>query len=293
MTAAIVAGLYRHPIKGCRAVSVDVVDVTATGIAGDREQAIIDEEGHPLDQVRHPRLARIGVEILDDDHLRLSHPAAAPLVQRRAADGERVEVVATLDTASAIDQGPDAARWLSAVLQQPVRLVHVAEPWTRSLPLDQFALIDGRSFDRFASVAPILLNNQASLDDLNTRLDEPISMDRFRMNVVIDGLAAYEEDALTLLRGGQVVLERMTACERCVVITTDQRTGKRPSGQVLEVLRDYRYKAEDRYTNGLVFGAYMAVRHPGTLRVGEGLEVERDPDFVSLVSPPGGSSASG
>lgn len=54
----------------------------------------------------------------------------------------------------------------------------------------------------FTAASPIPLANQASLDDLNRRVETPVPMDRFRMNVVVDGLDAFEEDDLDSLSVG-------------------------------------------------------------------------------------------
>ncbi|MGI9601580.1 MAG: MOSC domain-containing protein [Acidimicrobiales bacterium] len=289
---AIVTGLFRYPVKGLRAVAVDAAEVTPTGLRGDREFAIVGDEGTPLDQVKWPKLARIGVDPVGDDQLVFTHPDRAPFTHRPALEGAALEVGVTLDRVTTVDQGDEAAEWFSGVLGTSARLVRVGDPWVRSVPLEQFALVDGRPADRFTSVAPLLVNNQASLDDLNTRLDVPVPMNRFRMNVVVSGLPAYAEDTISTLRGQAVVLDHVTACERCAIITTDQHTGQRPSKDVIRVLNDYRKKATDRYTNGLLFGSYMAVSTGGTLRVGERLEVHQsDPPAEPLVLAPRGLDA--
>ena len=72
--------------------------------------------------------------------------------------------------------------------------------------------------DRFVDVAPALVTNEASLTDLNSRLETPIPPDRFGPNMVIDGLEPYEEDRVVSLEGPGWRMERLTACERCAVL---------------------------------------------------------------------------
>jgi hypothetical protein len=133
-------------------------------------------------------------------------------------------------------------------------------------------LLHDQPKQRFFAASPVSLANAASLDDLNARLEAPVPMDRFRVNVVIDGLAPFEEDALVSLGNDDVKLLQVTPAERCVIITTDQKTGARPKSDLMKVLAGYRRKPkEERFGSGLIFGSYMTVARGGTLRVGDRL----------------------
>ena len=65
---------------------------------------------------------------------------------------------------------------------------------------------------------------------------------------------------------------RATYCERCAVTCTDQETGER-AREPLATLRSYRHR-ENGFAGGVLFGAYMAVRGEGTLRLGDTLTVQ-------------------
>ena len=119
-------------------------------------------------------------------------------------------------------------------------------------------------------VAPVLVNNQASLDDFNARTEQPVPMDRFRANVVVSGaLAPYQEDELERLESDSVELLFVTVCERCVMTTTDQTTGERPTKEPLRTLTTYRKREDGKYASGVVFGVYMTVAREGMLNVGD------------------------
>ena len=47
----------------------------------------------------------------------------------------------------------------------------------------------------FADFAPVLVASEASLDDLNSRLDNPVSICNFRANIIVSGstLKPFEE----------------------------------------------------------------------------------------------------
>jgi uncharacterized protein YcbX len=92
------------------------------------------------------------------------------------------------------------------------------------------------------------------------------------MNVVVDGLEPFEEDDISSLANDEVELLNVTPAERCVIITTDQRTGDRPPNNLMQVLGEYRAKPkQERFGSGLKFGNYMTVGREGTLRVGDRL----------------------
>ena len=107
------------------------------------------------------------------------------------------------------------------------------------------------ALNRFTDGFPWLLISQASLDDLNSRLPTPLPMNRFRPNIVIDGVPAYAEDSVDEFRMDGVTLTPVKACTRCAIPTTDQMTGERESDEPLRTLREYRFSRE---LKGVIFG---------------------------------------
>src|SRR5262245_41910689 len=101
----------------------------------------------------------------------------------------------------------------------------------------------------FADGYPLLLIAEESLADLNTRLAEPLPMNRFRPNVVIRGAAEpYAEDGWSRVAIGEVECSLVKACARCVTTTTDQTTAER-GAEPLATLARYR-----RVPRGVLFG---------------------------------------
>ena len=96
-------------------------------------------------------------------------------------------------------------------------------------------------------------------------------MNRFRPNVVVSDLEAFEEDDLGALEASDLRLVRATHCERCQVTCTDQQTGERQA-EPFVTLKSYRHR-ENGYAGGVMFGAYMGVSGDGVLRVGDTLNV--------------------
>lgn len=266
-----VSALHSYPVKSCRGATMNSASLSPQGVEGDR-QLMITRDGQLTNQARMAKLATIATRRLGPARIEFE-VAGRSLVHDVGADGDE----ATLDyfgsRATVVDQGDAAAAFLSDALGTDLRLVAMKDSFQRIAPLEELALVDGTQQAHFVDLAPILVTNTASLEDLNGRLEHPVPMDRFRPNIVIDGFEAFEEDGITGLEGDGWQLLRVTHCERCATTCTDQETGAR-SSEPLATLKSYRHR-ENGYAGGVLFGAYMAVRGEGTIRVGDRLRVLR------------------
>lgn len=274
MTEVVVKELTVYPVKGCQGTPVSEARLTKRGIVGDRLYAMV-EDGQPLDQIKAPQLGGLSAASEGDaDWLVFSHPRYGRFEHERRKTGERMPTKYILDNFEGVDQGDEVACWLCDVTGRSVRLIAAGKPWRQNLPLEQFSLLHQTLRERFYAVAPVSISNFASLEDLNGRLKSPVPMNRFRMNVSLDGLDPFQEDTLHTLTTSEVSLERVTAAERCIIVTTDQETGERKKSDLLQTLNKYRRRPKgERFGSGLVFGAYMAVAAEGSLHVGDQMTV--------------------
>lgn len=255
-----VSALYYYPIKSCGAVQVDTAEIDACGLRNDRRLLVIEPDGTFITQREHPRLALVNPALQGDD-LRLSAPDMAPLAVTLSHSGTPYTVRIFRDTCEAVDQGEAVAGWFRTYLKTPCRVVTMAPHFARQVnpnfaqrPEDQVA---------FADAFPFLLISEASLDDLNARMDTPLPMNRFRPNIVITGCEPYAEDTWPSLRIGSVDFAAAKACVRCTVTTTDQATTER-GAEPLKTLATYR-KTE----TGVIFGQNLIHLNRGTIRVGD------------------------
>jgi uncharacterized protein YcbX len=263
-----------YPLKGAQGVGVKEVEVRRGGIVGDR-QVMLVKDGENYAQRDHPQVATVAVDLLEDGRIALSHPAAGDFTHEVSGQGRDVPIKLLHNAITTLDQGDEIAAWACAAMKEEgLRVVSLPKPWDKWIPLPVFERIDGKPQAQLYDVAPLLVNNQASLDDFNTRTSEPVPMDRFRANVVVGGLAAYEEDDVERLSSDEVELLFVTACERCVMTTTDQQTGVRANKEPIKTLSSYR-RRDDKYASGVVFGSYMTPVKEGALRVGDQLAVEK------------------
>ncbi len=277
------AALNVYPVKSCRGIALDSARVTGAGLERDREWMIVTPEGRFVTQREEPRLARIAVALADDalvlsaegaGELRVALDSSARLAagsraSQARADGSVVEVTVWRDHCRAIDEGVEAARWLTALLGHPVRLVRFDPAQDR--PSDPAWTGGLRALNRFSDGFALLAISTASLADLNERLAEPLPMNRFRPNLVLEGLPAYGEDGIADLAVNEVRLRRVKPCTRCIITTTDQASGVRMGDEPMRTLKTYRW---DPVLKGVAFGQNFIVVSGVGARLEVGMELQ-------------------
>lgn len=262
-----VAALHLYPVKSCRGVPVAEAIVTAAGLEHDREWMIVTPEGRFLTQREEPRLALV-TTALGAAALTLSGAGAGGISVPFGQRGDAREVTVWRDRCVGLDQGDEVARWLTERLGRAVRLVRFADGQRR---LSDAAWTGGlEAQNRFSDGFALLAVSLASLADLNSRLPRPLPMDRFRPNLVLDGLPPYGEDALGDVVAGELRLRRVKPCARCRITTTDQYTGAVDGEEPLRTLKSYRW---DPALHGVTFGQNLIVAAGAgaRLRVGDSL----------------------
>jgi uncharacterized protein YcbX len=268
MAKVTVRELNTYPVKGCGGGPVQELVLTEQGIDGDREYSFVGEDGKLVDQKKTPILASISAELAEGE-LVLRHAGQGLYKHQPRLEGKSVPATWVIDQFEGIDQGDEVADWVSRIIDKSVRLIRADKPWTVNFPVPSMKRVHGKPKQKFNGATDVSLTNLASLEALNRNLDVPIGMDRFRTNIVVDGIAAYEEDHMDLVGNDMVEIMQVTPAERCEIITTDQMTGERPQNNILKVLGQTRYKTKDRFGTGLLFGNYMRVSKPGILRIGD------------------------
>ncbi len=271
------------------------------GLAGDRRWLVVDGAGRFVSQREESALAGVTAEYpasgadrvagavqvagadrlaagqpLPTDVITLSAAGHPPLEVRMPRAGEETEMVPVAVWESGVwaaAAGKEADDWLGRLLDRDVRLVYLDDPTRRTVDQDY-----GDPGDRvsFADGFPLLLTSTGSLEALGDWLEEeghpPVPMNRFRPSVVVTGARPWAEDGWRRVRIGTVTFRVAKPCGRCVVTTIDQATGER-GRQPLELLGRRR-----RFGQELVFGQNMIPDAPGSIRVGDRVQVtERRP----------------
>lgn len=273
---AAISRLMLYPVKGCRGVELERATLAATGLAvgdvGDREWVVVDESNEFLSQRELPRMALIETRLLRAG-LQLSAPGMLKLDVPYASEGDVVRIRVWHDELDAVTQGRVADQWLSDYLGRPARLMRF-DPLVKRVSARRYTGPTDAPY-KFADAFALLVAGEASLADLNGRLQArgqpPVGFDRFRPNIVIGGVDAFEEDFARELRIGDVVLEPVKPCVRCTVPSVDPARGEQGT-EPGDTLAAYR---RDARAGGITFGVNAIVKH-GTgseLRVGDAVEI--------------------
>jgi uncharacterized protein YcbX len=273
--AATLAALFVYPLKSGLGIALARSEVDRLGLRLDRAFMVVDAAtGLFVTQREEPRLARV-VPALRGDALELRAAGAGAIrVALRERDGPRRPVRVWRYAGDGIDQGDEAAAWLSELLGRPLRLVRVPRDHARRVNPEQIAF-DART--SFTDGYPFLLISQAALDGINARLAEPLPIGRFRPNLLVSGTAPHAEDGWRRIRIGSLELVLVKGCERCAITTVDPATGERRGPEPLRTLAGYR-----RREGAVFFGQNAVHLGPGTLEVGmpvEVLETRPPPSF--------------
>ena len=273
-----ITGLNIYPVKSCRGIALKQARLTATGFEHDREWLVITPEGRFLTQRERPQLAQVETAIADD-RLVLRKPNGADLSLPLNLTGPEREVTIWRDKAAAFDAGDEAAAWLTDHLGKPARLVRFDKRHKRASDAKWTEGVE--ALNQFSDGYPWLLISQGSLDELNRRMQNPLPMNRFRPNIVVDGLPPFGEDSVDEFVAGSVRLKVVKPCDRCVVTTTDQITGERTSDEPLRALKEFRF---DKNLRGVLFGQNMILTGGvgNELKVGQQFDVTAGSSKASL-----------
>jgi uncharacterized protein len=272
VSSITVSSLHIHPVKSCRAIAVEEAAFDALGMVDDRRFLIVDSAGNFLTQRSDARLALIETDFADGSLiLRTPNAREFRLPLDTPSTGDR-SITIFRDTVMAGDMGDAAAFWLSAVLAKPSRLVRAGADFSRRVPLERIPPAHVGSLPEvpvaFVDAFPVLVISESSLEHLNAKLEEPLPMNRFRPNIVVRGGAEHAEDRWKVVRVGGVEFRAGGDCGRCVVSTTDQETGERGPEPLVTLAK---YRRDDR--GAVTFGQYWMHCGPGTIRVGDAVEI--------------------
>lgn len=264
MSQITVTELNIYPVKGTQGISLTKLTINSTGPKDDRRWMIIDENGKFISQRTHPALAIVKSEIVEGK-LKLLIPHIAPIFIDTCDEGNMLEAVIWKDTCHVVEQSKQASQALSDYLKIPCKLVGLANNTIR--PVNPKYAATDMDHILFADGFPFLITSQNSLSDLNSKLSESVPMNRFRPNIVVQGLEPYAEDNWKSLRIGDVFFKAAKPCSRCTVITIDQSTGEK-SKEPLKTLAKYRNSEK-----GIMFGMNIIHCNEGIIQVGDNLEI--------------------
>ena len=306
---ATISRLFVYPVKSCAGVQVQEALLTDTGLELDRAWMVIDSRGEFVTQRELPRMALIKPQLKQYE---MVLRAPGMLALHVAIDAVEQPCRATIwgHECAAYDMGDVAAQWFTDFLSVSastsdgttasrsmgaLRLVRFdpdhkrpsSKQWTKEV----------EALNQFSDGYPMLVTSEASLQALNAKLQAaghaPVTMERFRPNLVLAGVEAHDEDRVDVLhistgiqngaqhgaQGGAdstveltvepaVKLALVKPCPRCPIPNVNPETAM-SSPEVGDMLQTYR---QDARVGGAVAFGMNAITLNGVgqiLRVGQ------------------------
>lgn len=259
-----ISELYIYPIKSLAGIAVTEALVTKTGFEHDRRWMLVDENGRFISQREVPEMALLQVSVQDNGLLATHKTKGNRIFIPFQSTGRQVKVTIWDDTCSAeyVNRGTD--KWFTAMLGINCRLVYMPDE-TKRIVDQRYA--PGNAVTSFSDAYPFMIIGQASLDDLNSRLDQALPTNRFRPNIVFTGGQPFEEDRMGHFTVGDIDFYGVKLCARCNIITIDQdnaQSGKEPA----KTLAGYRKK-----NNKILFGQNLVHQGAGIISIGDRMQI--------------------
>lgn len=286
-----------YPIKSTTGIHLNHAFVEQRGLAFDRRLVVARPDGQFLTGRSHPKLLQIHSALISGG-LHLRAPDCQPLdLFYDAFEDSYAPLQLWDDSMQAQRCGVEIDAWFSAYLDEPVQLLYYGDDTRR-----QRASHDGVNEGEvsFADGYPLLLISQASLDDLNQRLVEPVPMAQFRPNLVLKGCQPFAEDSWQRIRIGEVIFESTKPCSRCVLTTVNPDKPDPDSGEVypdpqqqpLATLARYRKGDNGKGGSEVYFGQNLVAVNSGKISLYDEIEVLQSrtapqyPDNAPLIPQP-------
>jgi uncharacterized protein YcbX len=260
-----ISHLYIYPIKSLGGIALNKAVVTDRGFEYDRRWMLVDDNNLFISQREIPQMALMRLEIADNGIRINYHPKNSSfIVPFKPQTNEFADVTIWDDTCTGQFVSKEADQWFSAMLDTSCRLVYMPDE-TERITDQRYTPKD--SITSFSDAYPFLIIGQASLDDLNSRLMDPLPMNRFRPNIVFTGGEPFQEDAMHTFTIGNITFHGVKLCARCIITTIDQVTAAK-SKEPLKTLARYRFR-----DNKILFGQNLVHEGLGEISVGDQLEV--------------------
>ncbi|GEC72516.1 hypothetical protein SAMN05443543_101483 [Flavobacterium flevense] len=256
--------IWIYPVKSLAGIRLQESKVTQRGLEFDRRWMLVDEKGVFISQREHPELAFFHPKI-EEGFMQISHVDVAKGSIRFSLSQKNhnlpFDVMVWEDKVTAVEVDAEISAWFSGILGVSIRLVFMPEDSQRKV--DPNYAVSPNDITSFSDGFPYLIIGQSSLDDLNSRLANPISMKRFRPNFVFSGGKAYEEETWKEFNIGGLLFYGVKNCGRCIITTIDPEKGKFSGKDPLYTLAKYKMRG-----NKVIFGQNVITQQEGCLKIG-------------------------
>lgn len=259
-----------YPIKSLKGISLKESEIERRGLKFDRRWMLVDEKNKFLTQREFPKMATLETRILENG-LQITD-GQEKLIVPFETDYEKTERVQIWQNKCIANfYGKSVNEWFSDSLKTNCKLALMPDETQRKV--NYFYAVQKDDHVSFADAYPFLLIGESSLEDLNSRLETPLLMNRFRPNLVVSGAESFSEDGWKRISIGEEIFHIVKPCARCVITTIDQTTGEKKGVEPLKTLASFRTPKRS-IKKKILFGQNLITEKAGgVLRVGDKIEV--------------------
>jgi uncharacterized protein YcbX len=255
------SGIKIYPVKSLPGISLNSSVVEERGLKYDRRWMLVDAENMFFTQRLFPQMIFIDVKI-ENDKLIFAHKRKA--LEKLAVPmndylGKDIHVGVWDDTCLAKEYGKEINQWFEEVLKFKCKLVYMPDSSHRKTSTDYFPNSKNVSF---ADGYPFLIIGEESLNYLNAKLENPVSIDQFRPNLIFSGGSEHIEDEWEKIKIGALQFAVVKPCARCVITTIDLNSGNK-NKEPLKTLSTYRNS-----DGKIMFGQNALALSEGIIEVG-------------------------
>lgn len=270
-----VSELYIYPIKSLGGIALNSASLLERGFEHDRRWMLVNANNEFLTQREITAMAFLKVQLTEQGLFitNISKPGEELFVpfEPTVAETEMVTVWSSRCRGQRVSDAADA--WFSKQLGFTAKLFYMPDTTRR--------YVDGRyahnkEITSFTDGYPLLLIGQASLDDLNSRLEQAVPMNRFRPNIVFTGGTPFQEDYMKHFDINGITFFGVKPCARCVMTTINQQTAEKAK-EPLKTLSTYRLKNKK-----ILFGQNLLHQGTGIISIGDTITIHEE-KLVEIV----------
>lgn len=251
--------IYIYPIKSLAAISCKEAFAEEMGFENDRRWMLINAENVHVTQREYPILSQFYPQISDGKISITFEDYKHEFLIDEHVD-QPIDSKVWEDKSEVFEVNQSSSQWFSDRLGFPCKLVKIIKSGDRKHESSKLK----ESFNvSLADGYPYLLVGTESMEVLNEKLENKITVLRFRPNIVISSQNAHEEDDFDTFKIGEVDFKNIKPCGRCIMVNNDPQKGiikKEP----LKTMSKYR-----KVDNLVYFGTNIVSLNSGVITVGD------------------------
>lgn len=251
--------IYIYPIKSLAGISCQNALAEEMGFENDRRWMLIDAENQMITQREHRIMSQFYPQI-SDGKISITFQDQKHEFSIDEHLDNSIAVNVWDDKSEVIEVNKSTSKWFSQHLGFECKLVKIIKNGDRKHESSKLKETFNVSL---ADGYPYLMIGSQSLDFLNEKLADKITVLRFRPNIVISSQSPHEEDDFTTFKIGEVQFKNIKPCGRCIMVNNDPDNGKLKK-EPLKTLSKYR-----NVNNSVLFGTNIVSLNSGIINVGD------------------------